>query len=55
MLMEMNKAINYSRLWLNAYLKSIDTWNVSEYEERLNIIYERFLKIWEIPDVKLKS
>ncbi len=42
---------NYSRLWLNSYLKSLDSWNVSNYEERLNIIYERFLKIWEFPDV----
>ena len=43
----------YSRLWLNSFLKSIDTWNVSKYEERLNIIYERFLKIWEFPDVEI--
>lgn len=42
---------NYSRLWLNSYLKSLDSWNVSNYEERLNIIYERFLKIWEYPNV----
>lgn len=53
---EMNKegneqGYNYSRLWLNSYLKSLDSWNVSNYEERLNIIYERFLKIWEYPDV----
>ncbi|WP_374541034.1 DUF4268 domain-containing protein [Flavobacterium sp.] len=41
----------YSRLWLNAYLKSLDTWNITSYEERLNIIYDRFLKIWEYPDV----
>jgi len=41
----------YSRLWLNSFLKSIDTWNVSKYEERFNIIYGRFLKIWEFPDV----
>ena len=44
---------NYSRLWLNSYLKSIDSWNVSKYEERLNIIYERFLNIWEFPNVVL--
>jgi uncharacterized protein with ParB-like and HNH nuclease domain len=41
----------YSRLWLNSYIKSIDTWNIEKYEERLHIIYERFLKIWEYPDV----
>lgn len=43
----------FSRLWLNSYLKSIDTWNVSKYEERFNIIYERFLKIWQFPDVEI--
>ena len=44
---------NYSRLWLNSYLKSLDKWTVAEYEERLNIIYERFVKIWEIPDIEI--
>ncbi len=44
---------NYSRLWLNSYLKSIEKWTLTEYEERLNIIYERFLKIWEIPDIEI--
>ena len=53
---EMNKdgneqGYNYSRLWLNTYLKTLDNWDVSKYEERLNIIYDRFLKIWEYPDV----
>jgi len=43
----------FSRLWLNSYLKSLDTWNVAKYEERLNIIYDRFLKIWEFPDVEI--
>ena len=43
----------FSRLWLNAYLKSIDTWDISKYEERLKIIYDRFLKIWEFPDVEI--
>ena len=42
---------NYSRLWLNSYLKSLDSWNVPNYEERVSIIYERFLKIWEYPEV----
>jgi nicotinamide mononucleotide adenylyltransferase len=55
---EMNKdgneqGYNYSRLWLNNYLKTLDNWDVSKYEERLNIIYDRFLKIWEYPNVIL--
>lgn len=41
----------FSRLWLNSFLKSISSWDVQKYEERLQIIYERFLKIWEYPDV----
>jgi uncharacterized protein with ParB-like and HNH nuclease domain len=52
---EMNKDGNeqgyiYSRLWLNTYLKTLDNWDISKYEERLNIIYDRFLKIWEYPN-----
>jgi uncharacterized protein with ParB-like and HNH nuclease domain len=43
----------YSRLWLNTYLKSIETWNISNYEDRYKIIYERFLKIWEYPEVEI--
>lgn len=42
---------NYSRLWLNNYLKSIDHWNIENYEERQRIISDRFLKIWEYPSV----
>ena len=45
----------YSRLWLNAYLKKIDSWDVSKYKERFDIIYERFLKIWEYPDVTIEE
>ena len=53
---EMNKdgneqGYNFSRLWLNNYLKTLNTWDISKFEERLNIIYDRFLKIWEYPNV----
>ncbi len=41
----------YSRLWLNSYLKTIDSWTVETYKERYNQIYNRFLEIWEYPDV----
>ena len=50
---ENEQGYNYSRLWLNSYLKSLDRWNIANYEERLSIIYERFLKIWEYPNVIL--
>ena len=45
----------YSRMWLNDYLKSIDTWTTGEYFERQKIIYERFLKIWEYPNVDISK
>jgi uncharacterized protein with ParB-like and HNH nuclease domain len=43
----------YSRLWLNSYLKNLESWDVEKYEERLKLIYDRFLKIWEYPDVEI--
>ena len=42
---------NYSRLWLNDYLKTIDNWTIANYNERFDLIYSRFLKIWKYPDV----
>jgi uncharacterized protein with ParB-like and HNH nuclease domain len=43
----------YSRLWLNDYLKKQDCWNIEKYNERFEIIYGRFLQIWQFPDVAL--
>ena len=43
----------FSRLWLNSYLNTIDNWNASNYENRLEIIVKRFFSIWEYPNVKL--
>lgn len=53
---EMNKdrgeqGYKYSRLWLNVYLNQLDKWNLKSYEERLERIYDRFLSIWEYPQV----
>ena len=44
---------NYSRLWLNDYLKTLDNWDISNYNKRFNLIYNRFLKIWEYPNIVL--
>lgn len=41
----------YSRLWLNDYLKTTDSWDIANYNARFDLIYSRFLKIWEYPDV----
>jgi hypothetical protein len=43
----------FSRLWLNDYLKKQDYWNLEKYNERFEIIYDRFLQIWKFPDVAL--
>ncbi|WP_281777815.1 DUF4268 domain-containing protein [Croceibacter atlanticus] len=44
---------NFSRLWLNDYLKTIDNWNIDNYNERFDLIYNRFIKIWEYPNVTI--
>ncbi|MFD1016888.1 DUF4268 domain-containing protein [Winogradskyella rapida] len=44
---------SYSRLWLNDYLRTIDNWNINNYNQRFDLIYERFLKIWEYPDIEV--
>ncbi|MBK8623052.1 MAG: DUF262 domain-containing protein [Saprospiraceae bacterium] len=43
----------YSNLWLNTYLKTIDQWTITNLGERYNLIYNRFLKIWEFPKVNI--
>lgn len=44
----------FSRLWLNRDLKERTKWNKTEIEERANIISERFVKIWEIPEIDIE-
>ncbi|MCG8182399.1 DUF4268 domain-containing protein [Tenacibaculum piscium] len=39
----------YSRLWLNSYLRTIENWDIDNYNKRFEIIYQRFLQIWEYP------
>jgi uncharacterized protein with ParB-like and HNH nuclease domain len=43
----------YSRLWLNAYLNTIDKWDISSFEGRFEQIYQRFSAIWCYPDVQI--
>ncbi len=42
-----------SRLWLNQYLSGLDKWDRVAIEERFNQIKERFLKIWEYPNISI--
>lgn len=46
---------NYSRLWLNDYLKSINNWSVEEYNKRFELIYNRFINIWTFPEIELET
>jgi uncharacterized protein with ParB-like and HNH nuclease domain len=43
----------FSRLWLNRDIKNLDKWDSAEIENRLEHISERFLKIWEIPNINI--
>lgn len=44
----------FSRLWLNRDLKEKIKWDKVEIEERANTISERFIKIWEIPEIDIE-
>ncbi len=39
----------FSRLWLNRYLQSIDQWNEEHWQARLELLRERVLAIWKRP------
>lgn len=45
----------YSRLWLNRDLKEKNNWNKFEIEQRAEILAERFLKIWELPEIQIEQ
>ncbi len=44
-----------SRLWLNKYLTIVDKWDRAEIERRFDLISERVLKIWEIPNITIEE
>lgn len=55
---EMNKdngrqGYRYSNLWLNEELKEIDNWDINAYENRLKLLYNRFIEIWKFPSIEL--
>ena len=45
----------FSRLWLNRDLKEKEIWNKNEIEKRTKSITERFLKIWEYPEILIEN
>ncbi len=44
-----------SRLWLNKYLSTLDKWDKTEIEKRFDLISDRVLKIWEIPNIQIEE
>lgn len=40
---------NFSRLWLNGYLQTIDEWNIIQLNIRFKAILKRFFEIWTYP------
>ena len=44
----------FSRLWLNRDLKENSKWDKEEIEIRANLMTQRFIKIWEIPDIQVE-
>lgn len=44
-----------SRLWLNKYLSILEKWDIAELERRFDIISERVLKIWDIPNISFEE
>lgn len=50
-----NAGYKDSRLWLNKYLSITEKWDKAEIERRFDLLAERFLKIWQIPEIILEE
>lgn len=50
-----NAGYKDSRLWLNKYLSIADKWDKAEIERRFDLLAERFLKIWQMPEIELEE
>lgn len=46
---------NFSRLWLNQYLREIDRWDLETLKTRYKLLLDRFYKIWEYPDIEIEE
>lgn len=47
-----NAGYKDSRLWLNKYLSIIEKWDKNEIERRFDMLSERFLNIWQYPQIE---
>jgi len=45
----------FSKLWLNRYLAGLSKWNESEIGKRFELIAERFINIWTLPEIELQD
>jgi len=55
---EMNKdgkeqGYEFSRLWLNKQLATLDKWDWEQINKRFDLIADRFLKIWTFPEIEI--
>ena len=45
----------YSRLWLNRFLANEEKWDKKIIEKRFEVLKDRFLNIWKLPDVEIDT
>lgn len=45
----------YSRLWLNRSLKNLNKWGLDEIHERAKLLSDRFIKIWDFPNIQIEE
>jgi uncharacterized protein with ParB-like and HNH nuclease domain len=50
-----NAGYKDSRLWLNKYLSIAEKWDHAEIERRFDLLAERFLKIWQFPEIEVEE
>ena len=50
-----NAGYKDSRLWLNKYLSIAEKWDHAEIERRFNLLAERFLNIWQFPEIEVEE
>lgn len=46
---------SFSRLWLNRFLKEKSKWGKEDIQARAELIANRFIEIWEIPDIQIEQ
>jgi len=49
------KWFNESHLYLNSYLKEVDIWNEENILKRYEILKEKALKVWKLPETEYKE